>query len=266
MAEYQQEASMTDPSHPVSLADDAKPESPEDGSAQPMDARADSGYVPCVAVVDDDDDLRHSLTWLLQSVGLTTRGYESGEAFLAADPEAHDTLLLDVRMPGLSGLQVQQRLLERHCCPPLIMMTGHGDVPMAVAALKAGALDFIEKPFNQQQMLDVIQQALTSHQREQRAAQRLSALRQRYADLRPREQDVLVEVARGLTSREIAAQLGLSAKTVEVYRQRIMKALGADSLAHLVRQAVALELVDAMEHGDAGDDEHTDNASSRTTQ
>lgn len=199
--------------------------------------------IPGVAIVDDDDDLRESLSWLLDSVGLHTRAYASGEAFLDDDPQRHDVILLDVRMPRLSGLQVQQRLQDLDACPPVIMITGHGDAAMAVAALKAGAVDFIEKPFNQQQLIDILQQALTEQHQRADHRQRLADLQQRYAALRPREQDVLREVACGFTSREIAEHLALSAKTVEVYRQRIMKALGVTRLAHLVRLSVALELV-----------------------
>lgn len=201
---------------------------------------------PCIAVVDDDEALRDSLAWLLESVGLSTHAYGDGEAFLAAAPEAHDAILLDVRMPGLSGLQVQQRLNERGDTTPVIFMTGHGDVPMAVAALKAGAFDFIEKPFNHQQLIDCVQQALAEHQRERRARSRLEALQAHYATLRPKEQQILVHVAEGMTSREIADHLGVSAKTVEVYRLRAMKALGAANLAELVRICVALGLVEAL--------------------
>ena len=200
---------------------------------------------PLIAVVDDDEALRDSLAWLLESVGLATRAYSDGEAFLAA-AEAHDTILLDVRMPGLSGLQVQQRLNERGDTTPVIFMTGHGDVPMAVSALKAGAFDFIEKPFNHQQLIDTVQQALAEHQRERQARTRLEALQARYATLRPKEQRILAHVAEGLTSREIAERLGISAKTVEVYRLRAMKALGAGNLAELVRICVALGLVESL--------------------
>ena len=200
----------------------------------------------CIAVVDDDEALRDSLAWLLDSVGLTTLAFADGEAFLAASAESFDTVLLDVRMPGLSGLQVQQRMLERGDIAPVIFMTGHGDVPMAVAALKAGAFDFIEKPFNHQQLIDAVQQALSESQRIRTRHQRLATLRERFAALRPKERKILVHVAEGMTSREIAAHLDISAKTVEVYRLRGMKALGAGSLAELVRLCVALGLVDSL--------------------
>lgn len=201
---------------------------------------------PCIAVVDDDEALRESLAWLLDSVGLTTLAFADGEAFLAASAESFDTVLLDVRMPGLSGLQVQQRMLERGDIAPVIFMTGHGDVPMAVTALKAGAFDFIEKPFNHQQLIDVVQQALSVSQHLRTRHQRLDTLRERFAGLRPKERQILAHVAEGMTSREIAAHLDISAKTVEVYRLRGMKALGAGSLAELVRLCVALGLVDSL--------------------
>ncbi|XKE44346.1 response regulator [Halomonas organivorans] len=196
-----------------------------------------------IAVVDDNAALRESLSWLLESVGLTPLPYADGEAFLDAGPEAHDLVLLDVRMPGLSGLQVQQRLVERGDASPVIFMTGHGDVPMAVTALKAGAFDFVEKPFNHQQLIDLVQQALAEHGRRRRERERLDALRERFDALRPKEREILVLVAEGLTSRAIAERLDISAKTVEIYRLRAMKALGAANLAELVRMVTALGLV-----------------------
>ncbi|MDZ7852166.1 MAG: response regulator [Halomonas sp.] len=202
-----------------------------------------------VAIVDDDQALRDSLTWLLDSVGLTTCAYADGEAFLAADSGSHDAILLDVRMPGLSGLQVQQRLIELGDETPVIFMTGHGDVPMAVSALKSGAFDFIEKPCNPQQLIDSVQQALAEHQRRRQAKQRLGELQARYAALRPKEQRILVHVAEGMTSRQIAEHLDISAKTVEIYRLRAMKALGAGNLAELVRLCVALGLVKTLPDG-----------------
>jgi RNA polymerase sigma factor (sigma-70 family) len=210
------------------------------------DTPATASPSPRIAVVDDDEALRDSLAWLLDSVGLTTHAFADGEVFLAAEPDAFDAVLLDVRMPGLSGLQVQQRLNERGDSAPVIVMTGHGDVPMAVAALKAGAFDFIEKPFNHQQLIDTVQQALAEHQRKRQARTRLEALQACYAALRPKEQQILVHVAEGMTSREIADHLGISAKTVEIYRLRAMKALGAANLAELVRLCVALGLVETL--------------------
>ncbi|MDN3556426.1 response regulator transcription factor [Halomonas maura] len=203
----------------------------------------------CIAVVDDDQALRESLAWLLESVGLATLAYGDGEAFLAADPAAHDAILLDVRMPGLSGLQVQQRLRERGDDTPIIFMTGHGDVPMAVTALKAGAFDFIEKPFNHQQLIDIVQQALVEHRRHRHERARLEALQARFDALRPKEREILIHVADGMTSREIAEHLAISAKTVEIYRLRAMKALGAANLAELVRMVTALGLVPPLPDG-----------------
>ena len=202
--------------------------------------------VPRIAVVDDDEALRDSLAWLLASVGLATRAFADGDAFLATPPDSFAVVLLDVRMPGLSGLQVQQRLNERGDTAPVIFMTGHGDVPMAVAALKSGAFDFIEKPFNHQQLIDAVQEALAEHQRLRAVSERMDILRARYAALRPKERQILVHVAEGMTSREIAEHLAVSAKTVEVYRLRAMKALGANNLAELVRLCVALGLVSPL--------------------
>ncbi|WP_256961378.1 response regulator transcription factor [Salinicola salarius] len=199
-----------------------------------------------VAVVDDDEALRDSLIWLLRSVGLETAAYPTGEALLEANDVHHAAILLDVRMPGLSGLQVQQQLRERGDVAPVIFMTGHGDVPMAVQALKAGAFDFIEKPFNHQQLIDCIQQALALNQHQRLAQRRHDELVARFAELRPKEQQILRHVAEGMTSREIAEHLDISAKTVEVYRLRTMRALGAENLAELVRMAVALGLVEVM--------------------
>ncbi|MGO3770463.1 MAG: response regulator transcription factor, partial [Vreelandella alkaliphila] len=184
-----------------------------------------------IAVVDDDQALRESLVWLLESVGLTARAFHDGEQFLASQHDKLGALLLDVRMPGMSGLQVQQQLVDQGATLPVIMMTGHGDVPMAVAALKNGAFDFIEKPFNHQQLIDSVQQALGSAHQQQRAKQQLAMLRTRYQSLRPKEQRIVIHVAEGMTSREIAEHMEISGKTVEVYRLRAMKAMHAANLA-----------------------------------
>lgn len=205
---------------------------------------------PCIAIVDDDQALRDSLVWLLASVGMTTRAYADGESFLAAAGDVVDALLLDVRMPGMSGLQVQQQLVDKNATFPVIMMTGHGDVPMAVAALKNAAFDFIEKPFNHQQLIDIIQQALTTSHYQRGEDQRRTQLQQRYQALRPKEQLIVIHVAEGMTSREIAEHMQISVKTVEVYRLRAMKAMAAANLAQLVKQAVALELVTTLPPSD----------------
>jgi RNA polymerase sigma factor (sigma-70 family) len=199
-----------------------------------------------IAVVDDDDALRESLVWLLESVGLTTHAFASGDAFLATAHNAFGALLLDIRMPGMSGLQVQQQLVDQQAYLPIIMMTGHGDVPMAVAALKNGAFEFIEKPFNHQQLIEVVQRALSSAEQQHQRQQAIAQLKACFEALRPKEQRIVVHVAEGMTNREIADHMGISAKTVEVYRLRAMKAMGAANVAELVRQAVALSLVPTL--------------------
>lgn len=199
-----------------------------------------------IAVVDDDTDLRESLVWLLSSVGLTAQPFASGDAFLAAQRDHIAVLLLDVRMPGLSGLQVQQALLDQQDTLPIIMMTGHGDVPMAVAALKAGAFEFIEKPFNHQQLIEIVQRSLEYARQRQQTHAQVADLQARYAALKPKEQQIMTHVARGLTNREIAEHMEVSPKTVEVYRLRAMKTMQAGNVADWVRQAVALGLVAAL--------------------
>ncbi len=170
---------------------------------------ASSPKTSAIAVVDDDDALRESLVWLLESVGLTSRAFASGDAFLTTEHETFGALLLDVRMPGMSGLQVQQQLVDQGSRLPLIMMTGHGDVPMAVAALKNGAFDFIEKPFNHQQLIDVVQQALSHTEQQHQQTQALARLQTEFDALRPKELDTQVEG--GLThpvgGEELLAQL-----------------------------------------------------------
>lgn len=182
-----------------------------------------------IAVVDDDTDLRESLVWLLSSVGLTAQPFASGNAFLAAQRDHIAVLLLD-----------QQDTL------PIIMMTGHGDVPMAVAALKAGAFEFIEKPFNHQQIIEIVQRALEYARQRHQAQAQVASLKARYRSLKPKEQQIMTHVARGLTNREIAEHMEVSPKTVEVYRLRAMKTMQAGNVADWVRQAVALGLVAAL--------------------
>jgi len=195
-----------------------------------------------VHVVDDDEALRDSLAWMLEANGHAVVAHESGEAFLAAcTPGMTGCVLLDVRMPGMSGLEVFEELGRRRCGLPVVFITGHGDVPMAVSALKQGAVDFVEKPFGEREMLRVVEQCLrlereTRDRRLQEAdtARRLGLLTQR-------EREVLELIIVGKLNKQIADVLGISIKTVEVHRARVMEKMGAHSLAELVQHVVALE-------------------------
>ena len=192
-----------------------------------------------VFVVDDDQAIRHSLKWLIESVGLRVHTFASAEEFLHAYyPGQSGCLLLDVRMPGMSGLELQAHLARQESRLPIIMITGHGDVPMAVKAMQAGAVDFIQKPFNDEVLLDSIRRALdlSGKQREERMRQ--AELVTRLAELTPREHEVMEMVAGGKSNREIATLLGVSAKTVEAHRARVMDKMHADSLADLVRMVL----------------------------
>jgi len=197
-----------------------------------MDAEA------LVFVVDDDASMRESLQNLLRSVGLRVEAFTSAQEFLRSTrPEVPSCLVLDVRLPGLSGLELQQRLAEGDMAMPIIFITGHGDIPMTVQAMKAGAVEFLSKPFRDQALLDAIQQALARDRaaHEQRAQR--EELRRRYHSLTPRERDVLALVVTGLLNKQIAGELGTSEASVKVHRQHVMAKMGAGSLAALVRMA-----------------------------
>jgi RNA polymerase sigma factor (sigma-70 family) len=189
-----------------------------------------------VHVVDDDDAMRDSLVWLLESQGFGVDAYPSAESFLEAyRDDLHGCVVLDVRMPGMSGLELYERLAARHCVLPVIFVTGHGDVPMAVAALKKGAVDFIEKPFNDKDLLRLVQQCLELDRAQRSARREEAATLQRIATLTAREREVLDLVVLGRANREIADELGISVKTVEVHRSRLMEKMEAASIAELVR-------------------------------
>jgi two-component system, LuxR family, response regulator FixJ len=194
---------------------------------------------PVVFVVDDDQAMRTSLQWLIESTGLQVRTYDSAEAFLDDYyPGRAGCLLLDVRMPGIGGLELQQRLAKGEYCLPVIIITGHGDVMMAVKAMKAGALDFIEKPFHDEDLLRSIRRALDQDAR-LRASQSVRAeVAARLAELTPREHEVMAMVTDGKSNKEMAAALGVSTKTVEAHRARVMEKMRADSLAELVRMSL----------------------------
>ena len=192
-----------------------------------------------VFVVDDDDAMRNSLEWLIESEGHRVETFGSAQAFLDTYyPGRSGCLLLDVRMPGMSGLELQEHLRQQQIRIPVIIITGHGDVPMAVKAMKAGALDFIEKPFDDDTLLATIQRALEvdASQRLQQAGRAEYATR--LAQLTPREHEVMLMVTDGKSNKEIANELGVSAKTVEAHRARVMEKMEAHSLAELVRMVL----------------------------
>lgn len=207
-----------------------------------------------VYVVDDDQGLLDSTVWLLESVGLRALPFTSGRAFLdACDPNLPACVLLDVRMPGMGGLNVQEELRARGIDLPVIFVSGHADVPIVVRAFKAGACDFIEKPFNEQLLLDSVQQALR-RQAERCASQGgPAALRARLDSLTPRERDVLLPLVQGYTSREIAEQLAISVKTVDLYRARVMRRMHAERLSDLVGMACVAGLIDPLDPRGARD-------------
>ena len=200
-----------------------------------------------VYVVDDDQGMLDSTVWLLESVGLNALAFTSGQAFLdACDPALSACVVLDVRMPGMGGLNVQQALQARGVKMPVIFVSGHADVPIVVRAFKAGAHDFIEKPYNQQLLLDSVQQALSGGSTQHTASQDQTELDARLHSLTPRERDVLMPLVKGYTTREIALLLGVSVKTIDLYRSRVMKRMQAQHLPDLVGMAIAAGLVDPL--------------------
>ncbi len=200
-----------------------------------------------VYVVDDDQGMLDSTVWLLESVGLKALPFTSGRAFLdACEPATAACVLLDVRMPGMGGLNVQEEMRQRGLDLPVIFVSGHADVPIVVRAFRAGAVDFIEKPYNEQLLLDSVQQALSRQVQLAPAGAGLAEVQARLDGLTPRERDVLLPLVRGYSNREIAEQLGISVKTVDLYRGRVMKRMQAQSLPELVGMAIAAGLVDPL--------------------
>jgi FixJ family two-component response regulator len=194
-----------------------------------------------VFVVDDDASVRDALGSLIRSVGLQVRLFASAHEFLdSAKPESPACLVLDVRMPGLSGLDCQRQLAEAGFHVPIIFMSGHGDVPMSVRAMKAGAVDFLTKPFRDQDLLDSVQQALERDLQRRAEEQQVATLRERFASLTTREREVMAWVVSGRLNKQIAAELGTSEITVKVHRGQVMRKMGADSLADLVRIATRI--------------------------
>ena len=201
-----------------------------------------------VYVVDDDPAMLDSTVWLLESVGLAAVPFTSGREFLEhCDPSRNACVLLDVRMPGMGGLNVQEELRQRDIDLPLIFVSGHADVPIVVRAFKAGAVDFIEKPYNEQLLLDSVQQALNRAGSRQRQSAGQARVLERLESLTPREKDVLLPLVQGYANREIAEQLGVSIKTIDLYRSRVMKRMQAEHLPELVGMAIAAGLVDPLQ-------------------
>jgi two-component system, LuxR family, response regulator FixJ len=197
---------------------------------------------PTVFIVDDDDAVRGSLRLLLKSVGLAAATLSSAQDFLATyDPQQPGCLILDVRMPGMSGLELQQVLNLRGAIIPVIFITGHGDIPMAVEAMQQGAFDFLQKPFRDQDLIDRIQRALAKDQTGRAELQERSRIKQRLETLTAREREVLELVTSGKPNKIMAADLGVSQRTVEIHRARVMEKMGASSLAQLVRMVLDLK-------------------------
>ena len=197
-----------------------------------------------VFVVDDDAPMRESLKNLIRSVGLRAELFASAQEFLRTKrPDVPSCLVLDVRMPGLSGLDLQKRTTEAGIEIPIIFITGHGDIPMSVRAMKAGAVEFLTKPYRDQDLLDAIQQALERDRkaRDQRAA--MKELHSRFASLTPREREVMARVVAGLLNKQIGAELGTSETTVKIHRHQVMEKMGAGSLPELVRMADRLGIL-----------------------
>ncbi len=192
-----------------------------------------------IYIVDDDDAVRDSLEALLLAEGYDVAGFASAESFLTdRDPSiAAGCCLLDVRMPGMDGLTLLQKLGSELSALPVVVMTGHGDVPMAVKAMKLGALDFIEKPFDTKAMLDAVRSALRSEQNK-KAPKIDPLLKEQIERLTPREKDVLEHLVAGRSNKEVGLKLGISPRTVEIHRARLMEKMSASSLAHLVRMAI----------------------------
>jgi two-component system response regulator FixJ len=201
----------------------------------------DTRTKPTIYIVDDDDGMRRALTGLMTTVGYHAVPFARPGDFLAKyDPKQPGCLVLDVRMPEMSGLEVQQQLNRTGSLVPVILITGHGDIPMAVQAMKDGAFDFLQKPFRDQELLDRINAALKQDAENRAVVERQADLRARAQSLTPREREVMALVVDGRANKVIAIDLGLSERTVEIHRANVMEKMGARSVAHLVKMHLTL--------------------------
>src|SRR5271154_385314 len=199
---------------------------------------------PTVFVVDDDPQIRDSIGQLLRSLGMDPQLFASVSDFLKSDkPDGPTCLVLDVRLPGRSGLEFQRDLAAANRDLPIIFITGHGDIPMSVQAMKGGAIEFLTKPFRDQDLLDAIQLGLSRDVARRESEKNLVALRERFESLSPREREIMIEVARGRLSKQIAGDIGIAEVTVKVHRSRAMRKMNARSLPELGRMADKLKLV-----------------------
>jgi RNA polymerase sigma factor (sigma-70 family) len=198
---------------------------------------------PVVFVVDDDPSVRSSLKFLLSTVGLQVESFDSADAFLhKKSPDAPSCLVLDVRLPGLSGLDFQRELAARNTPIPIIFLTGHGDIPMSVRAMKAGAVEFLTKPFRDQDLLDAVRIALDRDRARREQDKEVMILQQRYDSLTSREQEVISMVVSGMLNKQIADQLGTAESTVKVQRSRAIEKMHAESLVDLIRMLEKLKV------------------------
>ena len=198
-----------------------------------------------VYIVDDDEAVRDSIGMLLETVDIPYIAYPDAQTFLAeADPNLVNCLVLDIRMPGMSGLELQEKLSSMGVSVPIVFITGHGDIPMAVEAMRKGAVDFLRKPFRDQELLDRIQEALSLDADHRDQAADIESLQARVTELTPREQEVFKRVATGQANKVIAIELGISERTVEIHRSNVMQKTSSRSLADLVRLLIRLETLD----------------------
>ncbi|MFU8816649.1 MAG: response regulator transcription factor [Pseudomonadales bacterium] len=197
-----------------------------------------------VFVVDDDEPVRDAIGMLLETVDIPYQTFANAQAFLDVyEPSSGGCLVLDIRMPGVSGLELQQQLIEMQAPIPIVFITGHGDVPMAVEAMKRGAVDFIRKPFRDQELLDRIHEALNVDADQRAREQAVAHLRCQISTLTPREREVFERVAAGQANKVVAIELGISERTVEIHRSQVMHKTGARSLADLVRMKLTVDRV-----------------------